>query len=109
VLDSLGLESRHEEEIFSSTKSPYRLWDPSTLIFSGNSESFLRLNWPWREDDQSPVCSVEVKLVELHFYFLYTHSQGGQKKLPFHKLHLPALMVVMVVAEHKQPVGPPTM
>lgn len=108
MLDSLGLESRHEEDIFSSTKSPYRLWGPSTLIFSGNSESFLGLNRPWREVDQSPVCSVEIKLVELHLYSLYTPSQRGQKK-PFYKLHLPALMIVMVVAEHKQPVGPPAM
>lgn len=79
VLDSLGFESQHEE-IFSSTKSPNRLWGPSTLVFSGISESFLGLNWPWCEVGQSPVCSVEVKLVELHLYSLYTPSQHGQKK-----------------------------
>jgi len=45
--------------------------------------------------------------VELHLYSLYTPSQRGQKKIPFYKLRLPALMIVMVVAEHKQPVGPP--
>ena len=59
-MDVPGLESRQEQEIFSSPELPDQLWRPHGLLFSGYSGSLLEGKRPKREGNPSPL-STEVR------------------------------------------------
>ena len=59
-MDVPGLESRQEQEIFSSPELPDQLWGPHCLLCGGYSGSLLEEKRAWHEGNHSPL-STEVQ------------------------------------------------
>jgi hypothetical protein len=60
---SQGLDPGSGKLFFSASKHPVRLWDPQSLLFSGNYSLFPGLHWlsQTHEADHSPPAEAEVK------------------------------------------------
>jgi hypothetical protein len=41
--------------VFSSLKCPDRLWGPFSLLFNGQQDSFLGVQWLWCDVNHSPI------------------------------------------------------
>ena len=79
-------------EIFRT--HPYRLWGPSSLLYSGYRFSFPGLNWPWSGVDYPPQSRVVVEeRVELDLYSLSGPSWHVIREI----LHLPSSAYMLQV------------